>query len=85
MSYEPFLFIGFNDYENNGDEVDASGVEHPPIAPNWFLSFSADPVLIVTPEMLLVFEDCADYTPRHENNTVTLPPEVREIKVRRAA
>lgn len=81
----PTLLCGFNSAENNGDEVDGAGVNDPPISPNWFLSLTTMEVIIITPDMMSVFDGCADFVAKGGPNSVTFPPETRTLVIRRAA
>ena len=57
---QPILPAGFNSAPNDGDEVDGAGYNEP-VWPYLFDSFVPLEVLIVTPEMLGVFDGCPDY------------------------
>jgi hypothetical protein len=57
----PILPAGYNSAPNDGDEVDGPGYNEP-IWPYLFNAFIPLEVLIITLEMLEVFDGCADYT-----------------------
>jgi hypothetical protein len=77
----PFLPAGFNADDNNGDEVDGAGTNWH-VWPVLFDSFEKRRVLIITDEMLAVFDEaCADYTPSPVDNTHVYPPTERVIEI----
>jgi len=76
LSYfgHPRLPAGFNADDNNGDEVDGAGTNWP-VWPYLFDSFIPLEVLIITPEMLEVFDGCADYVIPRVATTIPVPAE----------
>ena len=69
----PFLYAGFNFDDINGDEADGAGTNWP-IWPVYFDTFEGLVPLIVTDEMLEVFNtECADIVFPHEDNSIELP------------
>lgn len=94
MSGHPDLFAGFNTAPNNGDEVDGPGLAmFPPgenagmgSSPNWFSSLTTFEVLILTEELMSIFDSgCADLVIRGDPNTVVFPPEVETLVIREKA
>jgi len=82
MTVHPDLYAGYNTAPNNGDEVDGAGVNDPPVSPIWVSAMVSKPILIVTEEMLEVFEGCADYTARKQVDTVVIPSEFETLTIR---
>jgi hypothetical protein len=78
----PILPAGYNSWMINGDEVDGAGVNEP-VSPLLFDTFVGLRVVILTEEMLEVFEGCADYTVPGQNNVVIFPNEVRTLVVQK--
>lgn len=81
MPDHPILPCGYNADENNGDEVDGAGT-------NWtiwsviFDTFQGLVPLVVTDEMLAVFDEaCADLTMRHPDDTMVPPAAERIFEV----
>ena len=76
LSYygHPILPAGYNSWDINGDELNGSGVNEP-MSPTWVDLFIPLDVLIITPEMLDVFEGCADYTVPYAANELSVPAE----------
>jgi hypothetical protein len=73
LSYygHPILPAGYNSWENDGDDINGPGVNEP-VWPYLFDSFIPLEVLIITPEMMEIFDGCADYV---------VPGMVRDIPV----
>lgn len=70
----PILPAGYNSAPNDGDEIDGAGYNEP-VWPVLFDAFVPLEVLIVTPEMLEVFEGCADLVVPSIPNLVVVPVE----------
>jgi hypothetical protein len=86
LSYfgHPILPCGFNADDVNGDDYDGPGTNWP-VSPVLFDTFEAMEVVIITEEMLAVFEGCGDYVVPSERWEITWPCEVREIEMRKSA
>lgn len=90
MSVHPYLFAGFNTAPNNGDEVDGPGLAFfPPgtlggtgVSPAWVCTTETPEILIITMEMLAIFDDCADLVIPCEPDTVVFPREVETLVIR---
>jgi len=83
MNNHPTLPCGYNSAGNNFDEVDGAGINYPPVSPNWLLSFTAIEVIVISPEMMSIFDDsCADFIPKGWDDTVVLSPETRTLPIR---
>lgn len=81
MDYEhPILFAGFNADPINGDEADGAGTNWP-LWPTLFDSFIGLRPLIITEEMLAVFDECADLVIPHVNVTATVAGENQHIQL----
>lgn len=76
----PILPCGYNSWEDDGDEVNGSGVNEP-IWPTLTDLFIALEVLIITPEMLEVFDGCADWAAPHDANEQLIPGSIWELAV----
>ena len=74
----PILPAGFNTATMNGDDVNGPGLNEP-VWPQLFDTFVPMEILIITEEMLEVFEGCADYVVPCQNNVIAFPTEMREI------
>jgi len=70
----PVLPAGFNADDNNGDEVDGAGTNWA-VWPYLFDSFVPLEVLIITPEMLEIFDGCADYVAPGMLRDIPISPE----------
>ena len=82
----PYLFAGFNTAPNNGDEVDGAGVNYPPVSPHWVNTMTRIEILIITDEMLAIFDNgCPDLVIRHQPNSVTIRGELETLEIRRKA
>jgi len=83
MTYRhPPLFDGYNSTANNRDEVDGSGQNYPPVSPLWLLSFESMDVIIITPDMMAIFDEgYPDLVIHPVPNTVILPRETRSIDI----
>ena len=82
MKVHPDLYAGYNTAPNNGDEVDGAGVNYPPVSPQWVSVMTPRTILIMTEEMLEVFDGCADYTARKQGDTVVIPREFEVLTIR---
>jgi len=81
----PLLPAGFNADDNNGDYVDGPGTNWP-VWPVLFDTFVGIPIVILTQEMMDVFEDaCPDYVAPCVSDTIVFPTEVRTQPIRRRA
>lgn len=80
----PVLPTGYNSTDNDGDEVDGPGVNGP-IIPIYADTFEPLVVMIITEEMLEVFDGCADYVVAPVNDTVVIRPVNDTMVIRRAA
>jgi hypothetical protein len=78
MSY--VIFDGYNSTTNNDDEVDGPGVNEP-IWPVLFDTFAPRAILIVDAGMMEGFDDCADLTIGHVNDTIVIPHEPETIMI----
>jgi hypothetical protein len=77
----PYLPAGFNADDNNGDEVDGAGTNWN-VWPVLFDTFESRRVLIVTQDMLDVFEEaCPDFVPARIDTTQVFPPAERVIDI----
>jgi hypothetical protein len=77
LSYfgHPRLPAGYNSWENDGDEINGAGVNEP-IWPVLFDTFEGLEVLIITEEMLAVFDTaCPDYVVPRENMVASIGAE----------
>jgi hypothetical protein len=76
LSYygHPFLPAGFNADDTNGDEINGAGTNWP-VWPYLFDSFVPLEVLIVTPEMMEIFDGCADYVVPLVARDIPISPE----------
>ncbi len=72
----PVLPTGYNSTENDGDEIDGAGVNDS-IIPVWTDMFVPLTVLVITDDMMAVFDGCADYVVPCQNNVITFRREVR--------
>ena len=70
----PILPAGYNADDNNGDEVDGAGTNWP-IWPYLFDAFIPLEVLIITPEMMDVFDGCPDWVAPSAPNSFVAPAE----------
>ena len=76
----PFLPCGYNSDPNNGDEVDGAGT-------NWRVSPVLTDVLvagfplIITPEMLAVFNECPDLVIDCELDTIVIPAQDDVVEI----
>jgi hypothetical protein len=78
----PILPAGYNSWENDGDEVDGSGVNET-IAPVLFDSFVGLPVLVIDTEMLAAFdEECPDLVVARVNDQLVIPHELETLVIR---
>ena len=68
---QPILPAGYNSAPNDGDEVHGAGYNEP-VWPVLFDSFEPLAPIILTEEMIEVFDDCADYV---------VPARVRIIEI----
>ena len=86
LSYfgHPILLAGFNTDDINGDDYDGPGTNWR-ISPMLFDSFESMQVVIITEEMLLVFEGCADLIIPCEHLEIVFPREPREVQLRKSA
>lgn len=80
MSGHPILPAGFNSADINGDEVDGAGVNWA-LEPVWVDMFIGYVPLIITEEMLDVFNGCADYVVAAEDNLTVFPHEERVLEI----
>jgi len=76
LSYfgHPRLPAGFNADDNNGDEVDGAGTNWP-VWPYLFDSFVPLEVLIITDEMLEIFDGCPDYVVPGMTRDIPIDPQ----------
>jgi len=76
LSYygHPIFPAGFNSWDINGDDINGPGVNEP-VWPYLFDSFVPLEVLIITPEMLEVFDGCADYTVPGVTRDIPIDPQ----------
>lgn len=75
----PILPAGYNADDNNGDEVDGAGTNWS-IWPNLFDTFQGLKTLVITGDMMDVFETtCPDYIVPSVNNIITWPMENQQI------
>jgi hypothetical protein len=74
LSYygHPVLPAGYNSWELNGDELNGAGANEP-TWPYLLDAFIPLEVLIITPEMLDVFDGCPDFVAPCEPNLVMVP------------
>ena len=86
LSYygHPILPAGFNADDIDGDDYDGPGTNHR-ISPMLFDSFESMQVVIITEEMLAVFDGCADLVIPREHMEIEFPCEPREVQVRKSA
>jgi hypothetical protein len=86
LSYfgHPLLPCGFNADDLNGDDYDGPGTNWR-VSPMLLDSFEAKDVVIITEEMLAIFEGCADYVVARDIWRIGMPREVREIQLRKSA
>jgi hypothetical protein len=86
LSYfgHPLLPAGYNSAAINGDEFDGAGVNER-ISPVLFDTFIGLEILIITADMLEVFEGCADLIIASQNNVINFPEEVRTVEIRKRA
>jgi hypothetical protein len=68
----PILPAGYNSWENDGDEVDGAGVNEP-ISPDYFDALEPGFPLILSSEMLAVFDGCADLVIACVPDTIVIP------------
>jgi hypothetical protein len=80
MDEHPLLFAGFNADPINGDEADGAGTNWP-IWPLLFDSFIGLTPLIVSEEMLDVFDECPDVVIARVDNVALFAGEDRLILV----
>ncbi len=80
MPDHPILPSGFNADPIDGDEVDGAGTNWA-IWPVLFDSFIGLQPLIISEEMLAVFDGCADIVFRHPDNVIAFPCENRHIGI----
>jgi hypothetical protein len=81
----PLLPTGYNSWMIDGDEVDGAGVNEP-IWPTLFFTFQPMEVMIMTAEMLDVFETgCADVIISCQPNRIVFGPEVRTLVIKQRA
>ncbi len=79
----PQLPAGYNSDPIDGDEVDGAGTNWA-IEPLWTDTFLSYPLVLITPDMLEIFETgCPDYVVQRVDNVYTLPAEVRTHTVPR--
>jgi hypothetical protein len=83
LSYygHPVLPCGYNSAPMSGDEFNGAGFNER-VSPMLYSTFIGFEILIITEEMLEVFEGCADYTVPCENTVFMIPDTVREVVVR---
>jgi hypothetical protein len=86
LSYygQPILPAGYDSWDLNGDEMNGPGVNEP-IWPMLFDTFEPKQIVIMTEELLEVFDGCADYVVPCENTAVVFPAEPETIVIRKAA
>lgn len=78
---QPILYAGYNFDSINGWEFNSPG-QSDPVWPELFQTYEGLAPFIITDELSSVFDGCPDIVIRAERDTITLPREVREIKVR---
>ena len=87
LSYfgHPVLPAGYDADDHNGDDINGAGTNWP-VWPQLFDTFVALEVILITEEMLDIFETgCPDYVVPCVSDTITFPQEVRTLVIRRAA
>lgn len=82
LSYfgHPILPAGYASWEMNGDELNGPGVNEP-VWPSLFDSFEAKEILIITEEMLEIFDGCADLVIAPQNDLVVISPAADTIVI----
>jgi hypothetical protein len=83
LSYfgHPKLPAGYNSWEHDGDDINGSGVNEP-VWPQLFDTFVALEVLIITEDMMDIFETgCPDLIIPYDKWEIGLPGEVRVVAV----
>jgi hypothetical protein len=75
LSYfgHPILPTGYDSAAMNADEFNGPGINEP-VWPTLFDTFEAKEVLIITEDMLEVFDGCADVVIRPQNDNVVIAP-----------
>jgi hypothetical protein len=86
LSYfgHPILPAGFNADDVSGDEFDGAGTNHP-LWPMLVELFEGLQIVLITDEMLAVFDGCADLTIDCDNWVVRIRAEPRTVTARKAA
>lgn len=84
MTDHPLLPAGFNADPINTDETDGAGI-NAPVWPVLFDTFESLRPLLITQEMLAVFDGCADLVIPAENDTITFPAEQDTLVFRKAS
>lgn len=80
----PVLPAGYNDWEINGGDANFPGANEA-IWPELFDTFEPKQIVLITEEMLEIFDGCADVVIPCENWSITFPREVRELMIRKRA
>jgi len=68
----------------NADEFNGGGL-NVPISPMQFDTFDPFPVFLITPDMMSVFNECADLIVRSEPSVVVVPADDTVLFIRNAA